>query len=105
MLQFKNSTPFKGAIMLMPDADGIDSLFTVVKATFTLEERPVPAEQQQPVAVEQEFYGEPDQSSIKTACDVSLIKPGTDVLLTGKAYAPRGRPATWMDVSLAVGPL
>jgi hypothetical protein len=103
MLQFKNTTPFKGAIMLLPDPDGIDSLFTVVKATFTLEERPVPAEGQLPVAVEQEFYGAPDQSSIKTACDVSLMKPGTDVLLMGKAYAPRGRPTPLMDVSLGVG--
>ena len=105
MLQFKNSTPFKGAIMLLPDPDGIDSLFTVVKATFTLEERPVPAEEQLPVAVEQEFYSEPDQSSIKTPCDVSLMKPGTDVLLIGSAYAPRGRATTWMDVGISIGPL
>jgi hypothetical protein len=105
MLQFKNSTPFEGTIMLLPDPDGIDSLFTVVKATFTLAEKPAPAEEQLPVAVEQEFYGEPDQSSIKAPADVALMKPGTDVLLIGKAHAPRGRPATWMDVSLTVGPV
>jgi hypothetical protein len=105
MLQFKNSTPFKGTIMLLPDPDGIDSLFTVVKATFTLAERPIPAEEQVPIAVEQEFHGKPDQSSIKTPCDVSLMKPGTDVLLVGRAYAPGGRATTWMDVSLAVGSL
>jgi hypothetical protein len=105
MLQLKNRTPFKGAIMLLPDADGIDSLFTVVKATFTLEERPVPAEEQLPVAVEQEYHGEPDESSIKVPCDVSLMKPGTDILLMGKAYAPHGHGTTWMDVSLAVGAL
>lgn len=102
MLQFKNSTPFKGTIMLLPDPNGIDSLFTVVKGTFTLAERPALAEEQLPVAVEQEFYSEPDQSSIKRPSDVSLMKPGTDVLLTGNAYAPRGRPTTWMDVSLTV---
>ena len=105
MLQLKNSTPFKGMIMVLPDADGIDSLFTVVKATFTLGEKPVPTEEQLPLAVEQEYYGEPDQSSIRKPCDVSLMKPGTDVLLIGKAYAPRGRATTWMDVSLAVGPV
>jgi hypothetical protein len=105
LLQFKNSTPFQGKIMLLPDADGIDSLFTVVKGTFTLEERPVPAGEQVPVAIEQEYFGEPDQSSIKKPCDVSLMKPATDILLLGQAYAPRGRPTTWMDVSLAVGNL
>jgi len=103
MLQFRNRTPFKGTILLLPDADGIDSLFTVVKGTFTLGERPRAAEEQVPVAVEQEYYGEPDQSSIKTPCDVSLVKPGTDILLVGKAYAPQGRPTTWMDASIAVG--
>jgi hypothetical protein len=105
MLQFKNITPFQGTIMLLPDPDGIDSLFTVVKGSFTLTEKPVPADEQLPVAVEQEYFGEPDQSSIKKPCDVSLMKPGTDVLLTGKAYAPGGRATTWMDVSMAVGPL
>ncbi len=105
MLQFKNSTPFKGTIMLLPDPDGIDCLFTVVKGTFTLEEKPVPAEEQLPVAVEQEFYGEPDQSSIKSPSDVSLMKPATDVLLIGKAYAARARPTSWMDVAMTVGPV
>jgi len=65
----------------------------------------MPAEQQLPVAVEQKFYGEPDQSSIKSPSDVSLMKPGTDVLLIGQAYAPGGRPTTWMDVAVAVGPV
>lgn len=105
MLQFKNSTPFKGAIFLLPDPDGIDCLFTVVRATFTLGDKVAPADAQLPVAVEQEFYGEPDQSSIKLPSDVSLMKPGTDVMLIGQAYAPGGRPTTWMDVALAVGPV
>ena len=105
MLQFKNSTPFQGTIMLLPDPDGIDSLFAVVKGTFTLAEKPVLAEEQLPVTIEQEYYGEPDQSSIKSPSDVSLMKPGTDVLLIGKAYAPGGRPTTWMDVGVTVGPL
>jgi hypothetical protein len=103
MLQFKNSTPFSGTIMLLPDAEGIDSLFTVVKGTFTLAERPIPAEEQLPIAIDQEHYGNPEETSIKRPCDVSLMKPGTDVLLSGKAYAPHGRPTTWMDTSLTVG--
>lgn len=105
MLQFKNSTPFRGTIMLLPDPDGIDSLFTVVKGTFTLGETISPSEEQQPVAVDQTFHGDPVRSSIKSPSDVSLLKPGTDVLLMGQAYAPGGRPTTWMDVGLAVGPV
>jgi hypothetical protein len=105
MLQFKNRTPFKGSIFLLQDVDGIDCVFAVVKATFTIAEKVAPADEQLPVAIEQQFHGEPDQSSIKTPNDLSLMKPGTDVLLIGQAHAPGGRPTTWMDVGLAVGPV
>jgi hypothetical protein len=105
MLQLKNGTPFQSTIYLMPDPDGIDSLFTVVKATLALGNRLSVAERQVPVALKDEYNGEPGKSSIKHPSDVSLIKPGTDVLLQGSAHAPGGRPAAQMDVSLVVGPL
>jgi hypothetical protein len=105
MLQFKNTTPFQGMIYLMPDPDGVDTLFTVVKATFALGERLSVAGQQLPVTWADEYYGEPGKSSIKQPSDVSLIKPGTDVLLQGSAHAPAGRPTAQMDVSLTAGPL
>jgi hypothetical protein len=105
MLQFKNNTPFKGTIFLMPDPDGIDSLYTVVKATFVPSDPIALADEQVPVSMEQQHYGEPDRTSIRVPSDVSLMKPGTDVLLLGHAYAPGGRPTPQMDVSLKVGPL
>ncbi len=105
MLQFKNSTPFNGTILLMPDPDGIDSLYTVVKATFSMGESVELADQQVPVSNRQEHHGEPDASSIRVPSDISLMKPGTDVLLIGHAYAPGGRSTTEMDVSVSVGPV
>jgi hypothetical protein len=105
MLQFKNGTPFQGTIYLMPDAEGIDTLFAVVKATLVLGERLSLAEKQLPVVLADQYHGEPGKSSIKTPSDVSLTKPATDVLLLGTAYPPRGRPTTQMDVSLAAGSL
>jgi hypothetical protein len=105
MLQFKNRTPFEGAILLLPDADGVDSLYTVVKGTFTLADRPRPAEKQLPVALADQYRGDPGKSSLRIASDVALLKPGTDVLLVGTAYAPGGRPAPQADVTLRVGPV
>jgi len=105
MLQFLNATPFQGTIYLLPDAEGIDCLFTVVKATLTLGEGLSLAETQLPVVLADEYHGDPGKTSIKRPSDVSLIKPATDVLLLGRAHAPGGRPTTEMDVSLAVGPL
>jgi hypothetical protein len=105
MLQFKNGTPFQGTIYLMPDTEGIETLYTVVKATLVLGERLSIAEKQLPVTPADVYLGEPGKSSIKTPSDVSLTKPATDVLLLGTAYAPRGRPTTQVDVSLTAGSL
>src|SRR5437667_10570790 len=103
MLQFKNATPFQGTIYPMPDAEGIDTVFAVVKATLVLGERLALADKQLPVTLADEYHGEPGKTSIKTPSDVSLTKPATDVLLHGTAYAPRGHPTTHMDVSLTAG--
>src|SRR6266540_1614756 len=105
MLQFKNSTPFAGMMYVVPDAEGIDTAFAVVKATLLLGERLSLAEKQLPVTLADEYHGEPDKTSIKNPSNLSLIKPATDVLLLGTAYAPRGRGTTRMDVSLRAGPL
>src|SRR6266436_2641847 len=105
MLQLKNGTPFQGTIYLIPDAEGIDTLFALVKATLILGERLSLAEKQLPVTLADEYHGEPGKSSIKNPSNVCLTKPATDVLLLGTVYPPRGRPASQMDVSLKTGPL
>jgi hypothetical protein len=90
---------------MLPNTDGVDTLFTVIKGTFGLDPDPSPAGEQLPLALVDEYYGEPGSSSVRIPSDISLTKPGTDVLLQGHAYAPAGRPATQIDVSLSVGPL
>jgi hypothetical protein len=105
MLQLKNETPFLATLLLLPDADGVDTLFTVVKGTFTLTPRLGLAEEQVPVAPADQHHGEPAMSSIRTPSDVCLGKPGTDVLLLGSAWAPGGKPTWQMDVSITVGPV
>jgi hypothetical protein len=105
MLQLNNSTPFEVAIMVLPDREGIDTLFTVVKGTFTLTDRPTFADEQVPVTLADAYHGEPGASSLRAASDVCLGKPGTDVLLAGSAWAPDGRPTWQIDVGVAVGPV
>lgn len=105
MLQFQNTTPFAGTVALTPDVDGTDSLWTIVKGTFSLSAEVTVAEKQVPIALADAFQGEPARTSLKSAADVALTKPGTDVLLLGTACAPGGRAVGQMDVSLAVGPV
>jgi hypothetical protein len=105
VLQFKNQTPFVGTVVMFPDPDGIDTLYTIVKATFEIGQAIELAQEQIPIALAAEHYGEPAHSSIRVPSDLSLMKPGTDVLLVGHAYAPDRRSTTQMDVSLRVGPI
>ena len=105
MLQLENRSPFEAAIYALTEPSGFDSVFTVIKGTFGLSERPAPADEQVPVNMADEFYGDPGASSISVPSDISLARPGTDVLLIGNAYAPDGRPTTQVDVALVVGPL
>jgi hypothetical protein len=104
MLQLINKTLFEGFLYLMPDPDGIDSIYTAVKATYHLgKTKVVIAEEQLPIATADRYHGDPSQSSLEHASDVSLMKTGTDVLLLGNAHAPEGKTVTQSEVSLAVG--
>ena len=105
MLQFKNGTPFAGTILLLPDQEGIDSIFTIVKATFTLQAPSMLAADQVPVTRAPSYHAEPDWSSISQPSDLSLMKPATDVLLVGQAHAPGGRSIREMEVTLTAGRL
>ncbi len=100
MLQLRNQTRFAAMLFSSPAPDGVEMLFAVVKATFTLGARVEEAEKQTPVVMADRFLGDPLKTSIAEPGDVSLAKPGTDVLLFGHAYGPGGRPTRQSEVSL-----
>ncbi len=105
MLQVDNQTPFAAALSVFPDAQGVETAYAVVKATFTLGgDEPALAETQLPLLAADVFWGDPQRSSLRAAGEFALLKPATDVLLVGRAVAqaPGTRVA---DVSLRVGPV
>lgn len=105
MLQVRNSTPFAATLMVLPDVAGIDTVYAVVKGTFAIGPRLLPADEQVPVTMADQHYADPSTSSIRSPSDVCLGKPGTDVVLIGSAWSADGRPTWQMDVSLTVGAL
>ncbi len=105
MLQLTNRTPFDAAIVVLPDVTGVDTVYTIVKATFTFGTGVAVADEQLPVALIDSHYGDPGASSVRVASDANLGKVGTDVLLVGSAWAPGGRPAWAADVGVRVGPV
>ncbi len=105
MLQLKNATPFAAGIAVFPNEQGIDTLFTMVKATFELDGGWTLADEQLPPQVEDEYWGEPGQSSIKIASDFHTGKPATDIVMLGSACAPEQRQVRQLEVKLSVGQL
>lgn len=106
MLQVRNETPFTPGIFLFPDEKGVDTLYVVLKATFEFTPGgPRLSEKQQKLVLADEPWGKPGESSLKYASEAHLLKPGTDVVLVGDAYAPKGRPVPSSLVSVQVGAL
>ncbi len=102
MLQLKNKTPLAAAIAVFPDSDGIDTLYTVVKATFTFLPDLAVAETPVPVVLADEYWGEPERSSLKYASELHTGKATTDVIIVGHAWAPRERPITEAEVMVSI---
>jgi hypothetical protein len=95
----------EAGITIATDKHGHEHVLAVAKGTFSI--RPdgtcVLAEKQQPLVNADEPYGEPGLSSVRYESDYATHKPKTDVVLNGTAYAPSGRPATSVDVTLELG--
>ena len=102
MLQVKNDSPFEPAIAVFPNEQGVDTVYAVLKATFTLGARLSIAEERVPPVMADEYWDEPDSSSLRYGSDLHLSKPSTDVVLVGQAWAPGGRAVTELDTAVVV---
>lgn len=107
MWALSNHTPYKTERVFVRDVDGTEIWIVVVRGTFTFRRgHPIQlAEQQDEVRSVPEYIGMPGRSSLRYDTDLVRVKPGTDVLVHGRAYAPQGRAVPFVDVSLALGGL
>lgn len=103
MLQLKNNTPFAAAIALFPNEQGVDTLYTMVKASFRIGQQWTLVEEQLPPQQEDVHWGEPGTSSLRYASDYHTGKSATDIVLQGFACAPQQQAVRQLDVKLAVG--
>lgn len=105
MHRIVNNTPFCVAFDIFPNLHGVDTLYVTLKATFRLGPVLAISDVQQPILVADEMTGSPGAASLRYPGERHLAKPGTDILLIGSAHAPQDKPVTYLDVSLAVGPV
>ncbi len=105
MLQVINSTPLPAALTVFSDPDGVECAYAAVKASFDISTGvPQLAGQQANFLAGDVYWGDPAQSSLRAAADLTQDKPGTDILLLGRAVAASG-PVRSMDLHLRVGPV
>jgi hypothetical protein len=107
MWGLKNRTAYAAERNWTRDKNGVHWWLVAIKATFNIAPggRLMLADEQPPPVLVPEYFGEPGQSSLRYDSDLLAAKPGTDVLLIAHAYAPHGRPAPTVPVSLRIGQL
>lgn len=106
MFELRNQSPFAAQLLPSLTVDGAETALVVVKGTYEI---PVGttlriADQQVPLTLADEYYGDPEDSSIRYASDIVPEKKGTDVVLIGSAHALQGN-AISLKVTLEAGPL
>ncbi len=111
MPSLENRSPFGASIDVSFDRDGRVCLVVVVAGRFDLPEpgRPGPttlrlSEPQEPPPLQDVFFGDPASSSLRREGQSTYTRPGTDIHLLGRAWAPQGRRCTESMVALKVGP-
>lgn len=101
-MESKNHTPFPA--LAFEGIDQFDQAFHVVvlKQTLQITAQGLQyADQQRPLCEEDEFFGLPNQSSVRQESDFCHFKPRCDVIVNGTAYAPNG-PSNTVNVRLRV---
>lgn len=99
-----NTTGMEADLALIADKDARDQCLVVIKGTFTVDAlgQLTLANKQRCLVYADEHYENPGTTSIRYECDFALEKPFTDVLVVGKAVAPKGVPVERLLCSLEV---
>ena len=105
-MELINATRMTAGYNMGLEPSGRELLVVVIKGTFVI---PKPgeavrlADEQLPLIMADTFSGEPGFSAPLNEVDFAPRKPACDVLLTGTARAPGGRPVTRMRAGIKVG--
>ncbi len=88
--------------------DGSPILSVLAKRTYRFangKPAAIDAEEQIPFLEADEYWGQgqPEHDPVRLESDVVAYKPMTDVIFIGKAHAPKGKQAYYLDVGIQVG--
>lgn len=101
MTEFRNLTPFPAQAFEGIDQRSKPFHVVVLRQTFALtEDGPVYVEEQAPLRAEDAYLGDVGRSSVLEESDFCQFKPRCDVIVNGRAFAPRGIAAERFAVRL-----
>src|SRR5262245_17381312 len=106
-MELVNSTRLVAGHTMGLEPSGRELLIVVVKGTFRIPRELGGAlvlhEEQAPLVISDEFYGEPGLSAPKYEVDFAPRKTRCDLILNGTAHAPGGRLTGRVTVGVSVG--
>jgi hypothetical protein len=107
MWQIENKTPFAAERGWTRDRDGAEVWLVAAKCTFDIHpDGTTWVSSEQPDVLRLPVHnGKAGASSVRYESDLILTKTTTDVILTGQAHAPAGRPVEEIIVEMRVGSL
>lgn len=101
MTRLENGTPFPAELLSFPDAHGQEVLVAVLSATFIEGKEGLEiAAEQDPLQLKDEYYGDPQITSVRREANIAGKKPLVDFVVNGVAYAPLGRPTECVEVEV-----
>jgi hypothetical protein len=104
-VEIENATPYRIEALPMMGPEEKPIVTVVVKGTFQILENQTvsTADDQMPVVYGDELYDPDNGGSVKFESDLVPFKPKADIVLTGRAHAPRNIPVPSLPVTLRVG--
>lgn len=104
MWAIDNRTPYAAERTWTRDVEGRHQWVVVLKATFDIGDRGALSQSdEQPLPRHEPVHrGDPASTSLLTEADLVPLRPGTDVIVSGQAHAPHGRPAKEVPVGLRI---
>lgn len=111
MPNIENLTSFEVVTFPSLDEGGRELLVACVAGRFDLppagrssERPPTHSDRQVPPPMADTWWGQPDASSLHVEGQSTWFRSATDIYISGKAWAPRGRPVKEMQVGVRIGP-
>lgn len=104
MWMINNKTPFAAERAWVRDKNGAEVWLVALRGTFDIhaDGSTTVADEQDEVCLVPKYQGEPGESSLLYESDLVHVKPTTDVILHGHAYAPENKRVTQIEVTMKV---